>query len=181
MCKVESCSLCWQLQFSIEQTIFPISCSIFFSSHKDYLQIENRLVGSHTLLSSWTAHHNIIYQNEKRVVFEFPYSSFSFPFVFQFLLILQPQKAETSLWCFTPVFLLAAFQNLIGAAAALHKSKISQANFSSLFYTKCKIIFIQYSTLKWIFFSWSKFKKSRKFRWNKKLRKKGNNVTDETN
>ena len=138
MCKVESCSLCWQLQFSIEQTIFPISCSIFFSSHKDYLQIENRLVGSHTLLSSWTAHHNIIYQSEKRVVFEFPYSSFSFPFVFQFLLILQPQKAETSLWCFTPVFLLAAFQNLIGAEQLFTKAKLVKPTFHPFFKPSAK-------------------------------------------
>ena len=121
-CKVESSALLTVAIFSMSKQFSPfpaqywdqLSSKVFSSSsHKDYLQIENRLL---LWIIHYFHHHELhitilftkMKRERERVVFEFPF----FPFVFQFLLIL-PQNWNFSLMFFTPVFLLAAFQNLI--------------------------------------------------------------------
>ena len=121
-CKVESFALLTVAIFSMSKQFSPfpaqywdqLSSKVFSSSsHKDYLQIENRLLlwiihYFHHLMNC-TSQYYLPKWKERESCFWVPLLP---SFVFQFLLIL-PQNWNFSLMFFTPVFLLAAFQNLI--------------------------------------------------------------------
>ena len=160
-CKVESSALLTVAIFSMSKQFSPfpaqywdqLSSKVFSSSsHKDYLQIENRLL---LWIIHYFHHHElhitILFtkmKRERELFLSSPSSSLfcvsiSFNFASELKLLFD---------VFHPCFFVGCLSKSYRVAAALHKSKISQANFSSLFYTSLKLsakyFFISIQTLR---------------------------------
>ena len=172
-CKVESSALLTVAIFSMSKQFSPfpaqywdqLSSKVFSSSsHKDYLQIENRLL---LWIIHYFHHHElhitILFtkmKRERESCFWVPLLPFCVSISFNFA-----SELKLLFDVFHPCFFVGCLSKSYRVAAALHKSKISQANFSSLFYTRLKLsakyfFFISIQTLSLLFDSWANFEKT---------------------
>ena len=172
-CKVESSALLTVAIFSMSKQFSPfpaqywdqLSSKVFSSSsHKDYLQIENRLL---LWIIHYFHHHElhitILFtkmKRERELFLSSPSSLFCVSISFNFA-----SELKLLFDVFHPCFFVGCLSKSYRVAAALHKSKISQANFSSLFYTRLKLsakyfFFISIQTLSLLFDSWANFEKT---------------------
>ena len=142
-CKVESFALLTVAIFSMSKQFSPfpaqywdqLSSKVFSSSsHKDYLQIENRLLlwiihYFHHLMNCTSQYYLPKWKEKERELFlSSPSSLFCVSISFNFA-----SELKLLFDVFHPCFFVGCLSKSYRVAAALHKSKISQANFSSLF------------------------------------------------